>query len=178
MREVAGRRGSRGEKAHERRTEGRGRIVPPPDVERVRRVRETRTGRLACWLLLAAAGAAVAVVKYGGVRDAVAASGPAWLAGVLGWTPSFVPALVLPLAWPALGARFGRAGASTEYLPECLVGAAILFVLEVADGWNPGAVFAWSDVFAIVAGTALSFLAYRTVVAARPRPARPATGAP
>lgn len=128
----------------------------------------TPVGRAFSWLLLLSVFATVSLIKYGGVRDLSYANGPAWLAAIWGWLPSYLAALALPYMWPALRQRYlGRIG-PVDFLPEIAAGSGTILVLEIlgVPGWLGS--FEWSDLIAGVAGALTAFLLYR--VLARPSP--------
>ena len=147
--------------------------VWPADPDRIGWVWDTRAGRVTSWMILLVVGIVVAVVKFGGVRAGVAASGPPLLANVLGWLPSYLSAFGMPFWWPAVGKRVRKPSHSKEFLPECIVGGGTILWLEVWDLTDGAHVFAWSDVMAILAGTLTAFLAYRFFVRARRQSSRP-----
>lgn len=141
--------------------------LPQVDPQRVRWYREDSVGRSICWAIILALVGIVLVLKYGGVRDAMAVSGGVIVRSVLGWTPSYLTSLALPFVWPAIGRwAIGRPG-SVEFLPECLMGGGLVFVLEVLDLTDSSKTFAWSDVAAVIAGSLTAFLVYRFAVRVR-----------
>ncbi len=128
----------------------------------------TPVGRAFSWLLLFSVFATVSLIKYGGVRDLSYANGPAWLAAIWGWLPSYLAALALPYMWPALRRRYlGRVG-PVDFLPEVAAGSGTILVLEIlgVPGWIGS--FEWSDLIAGLAGAVTAFLMYRALV--RPFP--------
>ena len=128
----------------------------------------TPVGRAFSWLLLFSVFATVSLIKYGGVRDLSYANGPAWLAAIWGWLPSYLAALALPYMWPALRQRYlGRVG-PVDFLPEIAAGSGTILVLEILGipGWLGS--FEWSDLIAGVAGALTAYLLYRAL--ARPSP--------
>lgn len=129
----------------------------------------TPVGRAFSWLLLFSVFATVSLIKFGGVRDLSYANGPAWLATIWGWLPSYLAALALPYLWPALRQRYlGRVG-PVDFLPEIAAGSGTILVLEIlgVPGWIGS--FEWSDLIAGLAGALTAFLLYRALV--RPSPA-------
>ncbi len=97
----------------------------------------TPVGRAFSWLLLFSVFATVSLIKYGGVRDLSYANGPAWLAAIWGWLPSYLAALALPYMWPARRRRYlGRVG-PVDFLPEVAAGSGTILVLEIlgVPGW-------------------------------------------
>ncbi|MFV2007831.1 MAG: hypothetical protein ACC667_10310 [Longimicrobiales bacterium] len=124
----------------------------------------TPVGRAFSWLLLFSVFATVSLIKYGGVRDLSYANGPAWLAAIWGWLPSYLAALALPYMWPARRRRYlGRVG-PVDFLPEVAAGSGTILVLEIlgVPGWIGS--FEWSDLIAGVAGAVTAFLLYRALV--------------
>ena len=125
-------------------------------------------GRAFSWLLLFSVFATVSLIKYGGVRDLSYANGPAWLAAIWGWLPSYLTALGLPYMWPALRQRFlGRVG-PVDFLPEVAVGGGTILALEILGVTGMLGSFEWSDLIAGVVGALTAFLLYRALV--RPFP--------
>lgn len=112
-------------------------------------------------------GIVVAVVKYGGVRAAVAVSGPPLLAHVLGWTPSYLSAFGMAFWWPAVGKRVRKNAGPQEFWAEAILGGGIILWIELWDLADSAKVFAWSDVIAVFAGAITAFVAYRFFVRAR-----------
>lgn len=124
----------------------------------------TPVGRAFSWLLLFSVFATVSLIKYGGVRDLSYANGPAWLAAIWGWLPSYLAALALPYMWPARRRRYlGRVG-PVDFLPEVAAGSGTILVLEIlgVPGWIGS--FEWSDLIAGLAGAVTAFLLYRALV--------------
>lgn len=130
----------------------------------------TPVGRAFSWLLLFSVFATVSLIKYGGVRDLSYANGPAWLAAIWGWLPSYLAAVALPYMWPALRQRYlGRIG-PVDFLPEIAAGSGTILVLEIlgVPGWLGS--FEWSDLIAGVAGALTAYLLYRVLASPAPTP--------
>ncbi len=130
----------------------------------------TPVGRAFSWLLLFSVFATVCLIKYGGVRELSNATGPAWLATIWGWLPSYLAALAMPFMWPALRQRApGRVG-RVDFLPEVAVGGGTILALEVLDATGMLGTFSWADLFAGFAGAMTAFLLYRLIVRPYPTP--------
>ncbi|MEM8963511.1 MAG: hypothetical protein AAGD38_18655 [Acidobacteriota bacterium] len=122
----------------------------------------TRRGTITAWVILMSLISFAWAIKFGGLRSSGLMS-QEWVRWVLGWAPSFVVALGLPFAFPALGWRLSREGPYPPLLAECRFVAFALTLGELSDlllpqvGNSARQYFALSDLIAILTGATCAY---------------------
>ncbi len=146
----------------------RGETGPLPlDPDQVTWLCTSKLGRGVALLVISGFAAIAWYVKFSGIREQGGVDSPT-IRWILGWAPSLLATAGLPFLYPAFGMRpFHKAIAGVPFLAECLWMCVIVLVLEVEDLWEPSETFSSWDIVAAIAGAAVAFLLFRTLVQRR-----------